>query len=58
MELSRPVYIGDTIRGQATATSVHPLRHMAELTFVVCNQDGETVLEGEATLHQAQPLAE
>lgn len=51
----RPVYIGDTIRAEATVKSVRERRGMAELEFVVVNQDGETVLEGEATLFQAEP---
>lgn len=51
----RPVYIGDTIRAQATVQSVRAGRPFAELAFVVTNQHGETVLEGEATVFQAQP---
>ena len=49
----RPVYIGDTIRAEATVVSVHPRRPMADLAFVVTNQDGEEVLKGEATVFQA-----
>jgi acyl dehydratase len=49
----RPVYIGDTIRAEATVKSVRERRSMAELEFTVTNQDGETVLKGEATLYQA-----
>jgi acyl dehydratase len=51
----RPVYVGDTIRAEATVTSVRPGRNMAELAFVVVNQHGEEVLRGEATLYQAKP---
>jgi acyl dehydratase len=51
----RPVYIGDTIRARATVTSVNAQRHVAEMAFVVANQAGETVLEGEATVYQAVP---
>ena len=49
----RPVYIGDTIRAQATVTAVRERRRMATMTFEVTNGDGETVLEGEATVYQA-----
>lgn len=51
----RPVYIGDTIRAEATVTSVHPRRPMADVDFRVTNQDGEDVLTGEATVYQAAP---
>ena len=48
----RPVYIGDTIRAEATVLSVHPRRPMADMAFVVTNQDGQEVLKGEATVYQ------
>ena len=51
----RPVHIGDTIRAEATGKSVRERRGMAELEFTVVNQDGETVLEGQATLFQVEP---
>lgn len=51
----RPVYIGDTIRAEATVKSVRERRSMAELEFTVVNQDGQTVLEGVATLFQVEP---
>ncbi len=51
----RPVYIGDTIRAQVTVTAVSERRGIAELDVVVTNQDGETVLRGEATVYQAEP---
>ncbi len=51
----RPVYIGDTIRAEATVKSVRERRRMAALEFTVVNQDGEMVLEGVATLFQAEP---
>jgi acyl dehydratase len=53
----RPVYIGDTIRAQVTVKSVRERRNMAELELTVVNQDGETVLEGQATVYQAEPEA-
>ena len=51
----RPVYIRDTIRAEATVISVNERRSIAEMAFVVSNQDGATVLEGEATVYQALP---
>ena len=42
----RPVYIGDSIRAEATIKSVRERRGVAELEFTVVNQQGETVLEG------------
>ena len=51
----RPVFIGDTMTAEATVLSVHPRRPMAEMAFVVTNQDGEEVLRGEATVFEAIP---
>ncbi len=51
----RPVYIGDSIRAEATVKSVRERRGVAELEFTVANQQGETVLEGVATVYQAAP---
>ena len=50
----RPVYIGDTIRAEATVTSVHRERRMASIEFVVINQADQEVLRGEATVFQAR----
>ena len=50
-----PVYIGDTIRAEATVTKVIPRRGMVVLDFTVTNQDGTTVLAGEATVLRATP---
>ena len=50
----RPVYIGDTIRAEATVTSVHRERRMASIEFVVVNQADQEVLRGEATVFQAR----
>ena len=50
-----PVYIGDTIRAEATVTRVIPRRAMAEMAFEVTNEDGEVVLKGEATLLRETP---
>ena len=51
----RPVYIGDTIRAEATVTAVRDDRPIATIDFVVENQSGEAVLQGEATVFQARP---
>ena len=50
-----PVYIGDTIRAEATVMSLQQDRPMADIDFVVRNQHGEEVLQGEATVYQARP---
>ncbi len=47
-----PVYIGDRLHAEATVKSVRGKRNMAELEFVVKNQDGELVLEGDALVFQ------
>lgn len=49
---TKPVYIGDTIRANATVKSVR--RGMAIIGFVIENQHGEHVLKGEATVFQAR----
>lgn len=54
-DFPKPVYIGDTIRAEATITSVRPDRPIATAEFTIVNQDGETVLHGEATMYQAEP---
>ena len=51
----KPVYIGDTITAEAAVLSVREGRPMATLEFVVRNDSGEPVLEGEATVYQASP---
>ena len=54
----RPVYIGDLIRAEATVTSVHETKPVAEIAFVIKNQRGEEVLQGRATVYQASPTQE
>jgi acyl dehydratase len=51
----KPVYIGDTIRAEATVISANNRRSIARMEFRVTNQDGDEVLKGEATVYQAQP---
>ena len=51
----KPVYIGDTIRAEATVTSVHEGRPISEIQFEIVNQDGEKVLQGQGTVFRAAP---
>ena len=55
---TRPVYIGDTIRAEATVKSVHDAKPIADVDFVVKNQHDEVVLHGQATVYQAKPRQE
>lgn len=52
-----PVYIGETIRAEATVLSAQNRRGIAKLAVEVTNQDGDVVLKGEATVMQVQPEA-
>ena len=52
---TKPVYIGDTIRATATVKSIRRGRPKFDIEFVVENQRGERVLDGEATVFQVQP---
>ena len=56
-EFPRPVYIGDTIRAEGTVVSGNERRRLYEMAFVVRNQAGEAVLQGEATVYQAERRA-
>ena len=51
----RPARVGDTLRATGTVTAVRERRAMVEMDFVVTNAEGETLLEGDAVLHQAAP---
>jgi len=51
----RPVYIGETIRAEATVTRVRASRSIAELAVVVATSAGDVVLEGDVMVHQAVP---
>ena len=51
----KPVYIGDTIRAEATVRTVHERRGIVKLDIVIENQKGEAVLSGEATAMQVEP---
>ncbi len=46
----KPVFIGDTITASATVTSIHESKPMLTLHTRCVNQNGETVLDGEAVM--------
>ena len=50
LRFTRPVRIGDTVTAQVTVASVNTEKRRLTLTTVCRNQDGETVLEGEAVV--------
>jgi acyl dehydratase len=52
----KPVYIGDTISARGVITAA-PRRDMYEMEFRVTNQTGGVVLQGDALLYQARPVA-
>ena len=47
-KFTAPVFIGDTITAEAEVLSVHDTKPVTKLAVTVRQQDGETVLEGEA----------
>lgn len=49
MKFRAPVYIGDTLTVNIEVTSIMEKRNMATLSTDVVNQDGKTVVKGEAT---------
>jgi len=50
-----PVFIGDTITGEAEVLSVHDSKPVTQLKVKVFRQDGEIVLEGEAWCYTFSP---
>ena len=54
-KFTAPVYIGDTITAEATVREVHPTKPVSSLAFVIRNQNGVVVLEGEAGCYRMQP---
>jgi acyl dehydratase len=50
-KFTAPVFIGDTITAEAEVLSVHPTKPVTQLKITVKRQDGETVLEGEASCY-------
>src|SRR5205807_6941751 len=47
-KFTAPVYVGDTITGDAEVVSVRATKPVCRLRITVTRQTGETVLEGEA----------
>ena len=47
-KFTAPVFIGDTITAEAEVLSVHETKPVTNLAITIRQQDGETVLEGEA----------
>ena len=56
-KFTAPVYISDTITGEAEVLSVHPTKPVTQLKIAVVRQDGEIVLEGEAWCYTFSPGA-
>lgn len=50
-----PVYIGDTITGEAEVLSIHKTKPVCQLRVKVSRQDGEIALEGEAWCYTFSP---
>ena len=50
-----PVFIGDTITAQVEVIKVHARKPVCQLKINVTQQDGETVLEGDAWCYQFTP---
>ena len=48
LKFTRPVRIGETVTAQVSVASVNTEKRRVTLTTVCRNQDGETVLEGDA----------
>ncbi len=56
-KFTAPVFIGDTITGEAEVLSVHASKPVTRLKIAVTRQTGETVLEGEAWCYTFSPEA-
>ena len=54
-KFTAPVYIGDTITGEAEILSLHPTKPVTQLKITVTRQTGEIVLEGEAWCYTFSP---
>jgi acyl dehydratase len=56
-KFTAPVFIGDTITGEAEVLSVHASKPVTQLKTAITRQTGETVLEGEAWCYTMSPEA-
>lgn len=54
-KFTAPVFIGDTIRAEATVVSVHASKPVTQLAVRVVRDDGSVVLEGEAWCYTMTP---
>ena len=54
-KFTAPVFIGDTITGEAEILSLHSTKPVTQLKITVTRQTGETVLEGEAWCYTFSP---
>ena len=50
IDFKKPVFIGDTITAVAEVTKIHETKPIVTLITNCYNQDGETVVEGEAVV--------
>jgi len=55
IKFTAPVFVGDTITGEATVLSVHESKPVTELAVKISRGDGETVLEGVAWCYTFSP---
>lgn len=53
LKFRKPVYPGDTVTATVTVLSVRPDKPIVTLSTVCTNQDGDTVLDGEAVVRVA-----
>lgn len=56
-QFTAPVYIGDTITAEVEVLKVHATKPVTHLGVCISQQDGETVLEGEAWCYTFSPNA-
>ena len=54
-QFTAPVYIGDTITAEVEVLKVHATKPVSHLGIRISQQDGETVLEGEAWCYTFAP---
>ena len=54
-KFTAPVYIGDSITGEAEILSLHSTKPVTQLKITVTRQTGEIVLEGEAWCYTFSP---
>ena len=56
-QFTAPVYIGDRITAEVEVLKVHATKPVTHLGVRISQQDGETVLEGEAWCYTFSPAA-